>query len=30
MVSEWWERRKRLGQAGVNAEVVRPWLIEGR
>ena len=30
LVSEWWDGKKRLGQAGVNAAKLRNWLVEGR
>ena len=30
LVSDWWEGKKARGQAGVNVEVMRRWLVDGR
>lgn len=30
LVNVWWETKKSLGQAGMNPEKLRDWLIDGR
>lgn len=30
MLSEWWEGKKVLGQAGVSADRLRGWIVDGR
>lgn len=30
LVSTWWEEKKALGQAGVNVDVMRRWIVDGR